>query len=236
MSSTFTIRACFTFRDIKSKNIFIEFSNGEKGFSVTRSYKGNISVECFEKSDDPLSIILVQKWESEKEQNEYINFRRNEGFFDFLQKLITKPPDVSPIRPMILKTDHKQIEQIIEDMCNKDHNVGMKHMTDECLFIRPTGNPLNKEQWDSMMNNDDVTVESNKLISINKMEITNDMAYVVYTNHGKFNYKGTENDDIAVLTAVLKRIDGCWKLVHGQRSTGRKPTDDMPIFDSKNES
>mgnify|MGYP001328062133 CR=1 FL=1 len=201
MSSTFTIRACFTFRDLKSKNIFINFSNGKNGFSVTRSFKGNISIECFEKSDKPLSVILVQKWESEEYQNNYINFRRDEGFFDFLAGLITEPPDVSPIRPTILKTDHQQIEEIIQDMCNKDHNVGMKHMTDECLFIRPTGNPLNKEQWNSMMNNDDVTVESNKLISINKMDIANDMAYVIYTNHGKFNYKGTDNDDIAVLIA-----------------------------------
>ena len=42
-------------------------------------------------------------------QNDYINFRRDEGFFDFLAGLITEPPDVSPIRPTILKTDHQQL-------------------------------------------------------------------------------------------------------------------------------
>ena len=57
-----------------------------------------------------------------------------------------------------------------------------------------------------------------------------DMAYVCYTGHAKFNYKGTENDDVAVLTSVLERKDGVWKVVHGQRSTGRKPEDSPPEF------
>ena len=80
------------------------------------------------------------------------------------------------------------------------------------------------------MNNSDVSVESNELVSINKMEIHGDMAFVVYTNHGKFNYKGTENDDIAVLTSVLRRVSGRWVVVHGQRSTGRSPSDPLPEF------
>ena len=57
-----------------------------------------------------------------------------------------------------------------------------------------------------------------------------DMAYVCYTTHDKFNYKGTQNDDIAVLTSVLQRVDGSWKVVHGQRSTGRKPEEGLPQF------
>ena len=81
-----------------------------------------------------------------------------------------------------------------------------------------------------MMTNDDVSVECNDLVSINKMDVCGDMAYVCYTNHGRFNYKGTPNDDIAVLTSVLKKVDGRWLVVHGQRSTGRSPTDAPPVF------
>ena len=115
-------------------------------------------------------------------------------------------------------------------MCNTDHTVGMRHTHDDCLFIRPTGNPLDMKGWDAMMNNDKVRVDSNELVSINKMKIVGDMAFVCYTNHGKFNYMGNENDDIAVLTSVLQRVDGRWIVIHGQRSTGRSPNDPLPVF------
>ena len=42
---------------------------------------------------------------------------------------------------------------------------------------------------------------------------------------------GNSNDDVAVLTAVLQRVDGKWSVVHGQRSTGRNPSDVPPKFD-----
>jgi ketosteroid isomerase-like protein len=103
-------------------------------------------------------------------------------------------------------------------------------MHDDCVFVRPTGNPLNKDGWNNMMNNKDVVVESNDLVTINKVKIVGDMAFVCYTTHGKFSYKGTENDDIAVISSVLQRVDGKWMVVHGQRSTGRKPSDEAPKF------
>ena len=58
-----------------------------------------------------------------------------------------------------------------------------------------------------------------------------DMAFVCYTTHGKFNYKGTENNDIAVISSVLQKVNGKWMVVHGQRSTGRSPDDTPPQFD-----
>ena len=74
-----------------------------------------------------------------------------------------------------------------------------------------------------MMTNEDVTVESNNLLSINKLHVNGNMAYVCFTSHGKFKYKGIYNDDVAVLTYVLERHNDEWKIVWGQRSTGRKP-------------
>ena len=37
----------------------------------------------------------------------------------------------------------------------------------------------------------------------------------------------------AVLTNILEKIDGKWLVVHGQRSTGRKPEDPTPVFPKK---
>ena len=130
------------------------------------------------------------------------------------------------------KDDKAEIEKIINDMVvlrdEKMH--GHEHMTDNCHFIRPSGNPLTRQSWIDMMNSPDVKVTHSELIKINKLEVVGDMAYACYTTHGKFNYKGTENDDIAVLTLILRKINGVWKVVHGQRSTGRKPSDPLPEF------
>ena len=38
------------------------------------------------------------------------------------------------------------------------------------------------------------------------------------------------NDDIAVFTSVLQRVGGDWVVVHGQRSSGRSPSDEPPKF------
>ena len=86
------------------------------------------------------------------------------------------------------------------------------------------------EQWDSMMGNTAVHVELQELVSINKLHVCGNMAFVVYTSHSKFTYMGNNNDDIAVLTCVLERIDGRWTVVHGQRSTGRSPDEALPNF------
>lgn len=228
--SKHTVKATFTFKDQNSKEKFIEFCNGDKGLSVTRNWEGCISIDCYEEDNNPLCVVIWQKWESKENHESYVKFRHEDGSFDFLGELIASPPVISALYPVVFKSDKEQIEDIIKALCDKDHNVGMKHTADDCIFIRPTGNPLNMKQWDTMMNNSDVSVESNELVSINKMEIHGDMAFVVYTSHGKFNYKGTENDDIAVLTSVLRRVSGRWVVVHGQRSTGRSPSDPLPEF------
>ena len=229
--SMHTAKAVFTFKDQECKEKFIDFCNGENGLSVTRGWEGCHSIDCYEKHDNKLAIVIWQKWASKESHESYVKHRHEDGSFDFLGELISCPPDISALRPVIFKSDEEQIKDVVNDMCNKDHRLGMEHMHDDCVFIRPSGNPLNKKGWEAMMTNDDVHVESNDLVSINKIDICGDMAFVCYTSHGKFNYKGTENDDIAVLTSVLKRLDGHWVVVHGQRSTGRSPTDAPPKFD-----
>ncbi len=225
-----TVKAVFTFKDQESKEKFIDFCNGDNGLSVTRSWEGCQSIDCYESVDNPMAVVIWQKWASKENHESYVKHRHDDGSFDFLGELIASPPEIVPLRPVVFKTDEEQIKEVVKDMCNKDHKVGMKHTHDDCLFIRPSGNPLNMEGWNAMMNNENVNVESNDLVSINKMRIVGDMAYVCYTNHGKFNYMGTENDDVAVLTSVLERVNGKWMVVHGQRSTGRSPSEAAPAF------
>ena len=225
-----TACAVFTFKDKESKVKFIDFCNGPKGLSVTRAFDGCVSIECYEKHDNSLSIVIWQKWQSKSHHEAYVKHRHEDGSFTFLHDLIASPPDINGLSPLVMMSDEDQIKQIVEDMCNVDYKVGMKHMSDDCVFIRPSGNPLDKKGWEEMMTNDDVKVDSCKLVSVNKLTVCGCCAYVCYTQHGKFTYKGTQKNDVAVFTSVMKKTNGVWKVVQGQRSTGRKPEDPQPVF------
>ena len=231
MSESYRVCAVFTLKDQHSKDRFVTFCNGENGLSVTRAFDGCQSLEMYETYENPNKIVIWQRWESKEKQEAYIKHRHDDGSFDFLGELVACPPEINPIKELVMKTDEEKVKDIVNDMCNVDYKVGMKHMHDDCVFIRPSGNPLNKKGWEEMMTNDDVKVESNELVSVNKLSICGSCAYVCYTQHGKFTYKGTENDDIAVFTCVMRKVDGKWMVVQGQRSTGINPSEAMPSFD-----
>ena len=229
-TNSYRVCAVFTLKDQESKDRFITFCNGENGLSIARSFDGCISLDMYEGNENTNKIVIWQRWESKEKQEAYIKFRHDDGSFDFLKEIVACPPEITPIKEMVMKTDEEKVKQVVEDMCNVDYKVGMKNMHDDCVFIRPSGNPLDKKGWEEMMSNTDVKVESSKLVSINKLSICGCCAYVCYTQHGKFNYKGTENNDVAVFTSVMKKVNGKWMLVQGQRSTGRQPSDSLPNF------
>ena len=230
MTQSHTVKAVFTFKDDECKNKFIEFCNGENGLSVTRGWQGCQSIECYESQDNARQVIIWQKWDNQEAHVSYVKHRHDDGSFDFLGDLVAVAPEIISLNPVSFVTDKEQIEQIVRDMCNVDYTLGSKHMHEKCVFVRPSGNPLNMTQWVGMMTATDVNMEANELVNINKVEVVGDMAYVCYTTHGKFTYKGTVNDDVAVLTSVLQRIDGRWQVVFGQRSTGRGPSEQAPVF------
>ena len=228
--SSYRVCAVFTLKDQESKNRFIEFANGDNGLSVTRAAKGCKSLNMFESREDAMKLIIWQEWDCKENQQAYIKHRHEDGTFEMIGEIVACPPEIHPIKEMVMKTEEEKVRDVINDMCQVDYKLGMKHMHDDCVFIRPTGNPLNKKGWEAMMSNDDVKVESSKLVAVNKLSVCGCCAYVCYTQHGKFTYKGTSNDDVAVFTCVLRKCDGVWKVVQGSRSTGRKPSDEQPKF------
>ena len=101
-----------------------------------------------------------------------------------------------------------------------------KYWKPDAVLIRPSGNPMGKKLWGSMLGSDDVEYISGELLEVNSVNIFAGGAAAVatYTSHDKFKYKGTPNDDIAKFTIVLeKQEDGTWIFVHGHRGTGQKP-------------
>ena len=126
----------------------------------------------------------------------------------------------------------KILKQIITDLCALKDGVpgGRQHMDKDCLFIRPTGNPLNLDEWDEMMNREDVDIIQSKLISINKLRVVDEMAYACYTAHSEFNIDGESNDDIAVFSAVFNKILPC-DLDDGGEATGDSDDDNVGVMD-----
>jgi hypothetical protein len=135
-----------------------------------------------------------------------------------------------------------ELEQIA-DLINKFVNVFItKTPSQEDIFapgaisIMPSGNPMSQKIWEEMQAKEDVLYESNELLNIDKIDVcegasvSTGMAYAIFTTHGKFTYKGTHNDDVSVYTIVAKKSGDQWKIVHAQRSTGRKPDEPMPDF------
>ena len=124
------------------------------------------------------------------------------------------------------------ITSMVTQMDTGNLEAAASWISEDALFIRPTGNPLTKATWVAMLNSPDVKVVSNKVLDFHRVDVnpSKDWAYLCYTTHAKFNYKGTENDDVSVFSVVVKHTDAGWKLSYLQRSTGRLPTDEMPSF------
>jgi ketosteroid isomerase-like protein len=149
-----------------------------------------------------------------------------------------------------LELELEQIKDLIHKFVNMEFSDNATSFLDvfapEAIMIRPSGNPLGQKLWEEMHASKDIVRESNELLSIDKIEVlsNNDdgtlsisagtprMAYAIFITHTKFIYKGTPNDDVAVYSIVLtKKSDGGqWKIVHSQRSMGRKPDEPRPDF------
>jgi hypothetical protein len=104
------------------------------------------------------------------------------------------------------------------------------------ITIRPSGNPMSHEFLEEMQSSKDYLPESSEILSIDKIDVcdgpsvSTGMAYAIFTQHYKFTFKGTQNDDVAVWTIVAKKSGNQWKIAHAQRSTGRKPDEPKPDF------
>jgi len=101
-----------------------------------------------------------------------------------------------------------------------------KYWATGAVVIRPSGNPMDQAIWKGMVTSDDITFESSECISFDSANVFagGKAAAVTFTLHDKFQYKGTDNDDIAKYSATLELTkEGSWKMVHAHRATGQSP-------------
>ena len=98
----------------------------------------------------------------------------------------------------------------------------------DARFVRPSGNPISNEGFKEMMSSADVAMDQSEILSFNKIHIGADSAMACVTHHDVFVFKGNPNDDISVSTFYLVKEGTAWKVMWGQRSTGRKPDEPKP--------
>jgi hypothetical protein len=104
----------------------------------------------------------------------------------------------------------------------------IEKLPEDVWFIRPTGNPANKDFFKGMIAGGDVTEMKAELIEIKHLEIFQDCAYVVLIAKASFDYKGTKNEDIYTQSCLYKKKNGTFELAWAHRSTGRGFNEDLP--------
>ena len=96
---------------------------------------------------------------------------------------------------------------------------------DETVWIRPSGNPAGTAIMKAMMSSEDVVASKQKIVEFSSVRFLagGNVAVVTFLEESAFVYKGTPNEDLTKWTAVLEKVDGKWKYVHGHRGTGQPP-------------
>ena len=104
----------------------------------------------------------------------------------------------------------------------------VKNATQDFLFIRPSGNPINAEGFENMISGD-VVQEKAEITKIHRLEfLSENIVMCIFTLSSKFTYKGTPNDDLPTVTSIFKKEDNIWKVHWMQRSTGNS---DLSLWD-----
>ncbi len=94
------------------------------------------------------------------------------------------------------------------------------HGTEDFIFIRPSGNPLDAEGFSAMFQSGDLTIHDSELIALERLNFHGNIAIAVFTMRGSFTFQGQDNSDTYVATAVLRNIEGEWRFALLQRSSG----------------
>ena len=118
--------------------------------------------------------------------------------------------------------DKEKIISLLNEFANpkKMASFFVKNATQDFLFIRPSGNPINAEGFENMISGD-VVQEKAEITKIHRLEfLSENIVMCIFTLGSKFTYKGTPNDDLPTVTSIFKKVDNVWKIYWMQRSTG----------------
>ena len=126
--------------------------------------------------------------------------------------------------------EEEKVIQLIDNFTANDYGEFLlKNATEDFLFIRPSGNPINASGFIKMKTSGDVSEGYCDVKKIRKLEfLSDDAAMCVFTLRSSFVYKDVQNTDLATVTAIIKKINNQWKFSWMQRSSGDS---DLSLWD-----
>ena len=127
-------------------------------------------------------------------------------------------------------SDEQKIIQLLDNFTANDYgDFLVNNATNDFLFIRPSGNPIDAVGFIEMRTSGAVLDGYSDVIKIRKLEfLAIDVAICVFTLRSSFVYKGIQNSDLATVTVILKKIKNQWKFSWMHRSSGNS---DLSIWD-----
>ena len=127
-------------------------------------------------------------------------------------------------------TDKETILSLLNEFANPEKMATffINNATPDFLFIRPSGNPINANEFEKMISGD-VVQEKAEITKIHRLEFLSDnVSLCIFSLASKFTYKGTPNDDLPTITSIFKKVNNVWKIYWMQRSTGNS---DLSLWD-----
>ena len=120
-------------------------------------------------------------------------------------------------------SEEENIIQLIENFTANDYGEFLlNNATEDFLFIRPSGNPIDASGFIKMRTSGDLSCDGyTDIKKIHKLEFLSDnVAMCVFTLRTSFVYKDIQNSDLATVTAIIKKINNQWKFSWMHRSSG----------------
>ena len=119
-------------------------------------------------------------------------------------------------------SEEKIIIQLLDNFAANDYgDFLINNATEDFLFIRPSGNPIDVKGFIEMETSGDVVDGYCDIQKIHKLEfLSSDVSICVFTLRSSFVYRGFQNSDLATVTAIFKKIKNQWKFFWMQRSSG----------------
>ena len=128
-------------------------------------------------------------------------------------------------------SDEENITQLIENFTANDYGEFLlNNATEDFLFIRPSGNPIDASGFIEMRTSGDLSCDGyTDVKKIHKLEfLSDDAAMCVFTLRSSFIYKDIQNSDLATVTTIIKKINNQWIFSWMHRSSGDS---DLSLWD-----
>ena len=81
----------FIFKSEDGKRKVLEILKSSDGLEKTKTFKGFISIDINESNTDEKKLVFFQKWETQSDHDNYLEYRKTTGLFNSVMELLAIP-------------------------------------------------------------------------------------------------------------------------------------------------